>query len=275
MAAGKLRYVRLGQRNGTIRAQRGDRPVVHSRAIVREDRRAIGGELAADIIVVLDRDRQAGEPTRVVVGLAPERLRLRPRLVEETYGQCVNEGLYGLDARDGCLHHLQRRHVGSAKLVDGLSCRKLPELTHLLKSCVFVLPMSLVQSCAKAKAVAMLLADGSSHGRKCFALSSCRCRVRLMSSPNGLIFDRSVPSQDRGFAPLATASGRSLPARCRLLTRCRCAWARRCRSGKRRSSSTLTVTPRRVTGSDQAYRARPTGGMGTSHRGDSCTAITP
>jgi hypothetical protein len=107
----------------------------------RKDRRAVGGELASDIVVVLDRDRQACEPARMVGGLAAKGFRLRARLVEETDGQGVNVGLHGSYARGRSLHHLQRRHLGPAKFVDGFRRRKLPELAHLLVPLPLLLPI--------------------------------------------------------------------------------------------------------------------------------------
>jgi hypothetical protein len=101
-------------------------------AMLRKDRRAVGGQLAFHIVVVLDGDRQTREPARMPGGPSPESLRLGSRVIQETNGQCINVGLNGTDARGGSLHHLQRGHLGCAKLVDSFSCRKLPKLAHAL-----------------------------------------------------------------------------------------------------------------------------------------------
>src|SRR5262249_15072321 len=141
MAARKLRDVRLCQWNGAVRTQRGDRPVVVSRAMLRKDWRAVGGELASHIIVILDCDREAGEPARVLGRLAAEGLCPGTGLVEETDRQGVDAGLHGSYARGGSLHHLQWRHLGCAKLADGFGCRKLPELAHLLFPSAYSCPI--------------------------------------------------------------------------------------------------------------------------------------
>src|SRR5262245_63531583 len=95
MAAGKLWHVRFRQWDGAVGAERGDGPVVRRGAMFSKDRRTVGGQLAFDIVVVLDGDRQAGEPARMVGALVPESLRLRAGLVQKADGQGIDGGLNG------------------------------------------------------------------------------------------------------------------------------------------------------------------------------------
>jgi hypothetical protein len=109
VTAGEFRHIRFGYWNGTIGAQRRDGAVIGRRAIFSENGRAVRGQLPGDIVVILDRDRQARKPARVLARLCSKTFCMLPRFIEETNGQRVNLRFNVLDAGCRGIHELQGR----------------------------------------------------------------------------------------------------------------------------------------------------------------------
>ena len=119
------------RRRRAARFERVDRVVVGKRNRIREDRRAVGGGLAADVVVVLRRDRQAGEPAGREIGrrlLRHEPARVFAGDVEEADRQRVHLAVHRFDAGHGGIDEFQRRYFALAQPGHGFGGGQADEL---------------------------------------------------------------------------------------------------------------------------------------------------